>query len=339
MVVLLAFAPGDPMHSFDGGTGWIPSKSLSPDELRGKVVLVDFWEYTCLNCLRTLPYLREWYKRYHDDGFEIIGVHTPEFGFSGNSGNVTDAMKNLGITWPVVVDANFAIWKRFGVNVWPTELLYDREGRLAELQVGEGNYPSTEGNIQKLLRIGNPQLNFPPVMALLSEDSYDKPGAVCYPQTSEILVRNQPISGASNFGDPSDDLNYRDRGNHRDGAVYLSGYWHATKEGVVYGGGGGYFALAYHAIQVTVVMTADAGATRVDVTQDGKPVARDDAGSDIRYDTNGTSYVEVNAPRAYNLLMNKAFGERELRLTPQGHGVAIYDIAFESCEVPQSNGH
>jgi thiol-disulfide isomerase/thioredoxin len=338
-LLLLAFAPGDPMRSFDGGTAWLASQPLSPDTLRGKVVLVDFWEYTCLNCLRTFPYLREWYKRYHDDGFEIVGVQTPEFGFSGTSANVAEGMKQLGITWPVVVDTNFAIWKRFGVSEWPTELLYDAQGRLAELQLGEGNYPSTESNIQKLLHLANPQLSFPPVMALLPQDSYAKPGAICYPQTSEILVAHQPVANRPSFGDPTDDSSYKDFGHHKDGAIYLDGFWHATKEALVFGGGSGYFALKYHAIQVAVVMAADSGATRVDVTQDGNPIPRESAGEDLRYDANGMSYVEVNSPRSYALIMNKTFGDYELRLSPNGHGLGVYDFAFESCEVPQGASH
>src|SRR5580698_3690338 len=90
--------------SFDGNAGWLNSPALHAADLRGKIVLIDFWEYTCVNCLRTLPYLREWYRRYRDDGFTIIGVHAPEFGFSGESHNVADAAKRLGVTWPVVLD-------------------------------------------------------------------------------------------------------------------------------------------------------------------------------------------------------------------------------------------
>src|SRR5579864_2843680 len=104
------------LASFDGNTGWINSPPLTPDSLRGKVVLVDFWEYTCINCLRTLPYLREWYSRYQNDGLVIIGVHTNEFGFSGVNQNVSDAVKRLGITWPVVLDPNNAVWNRYGTN-------------------------------------------------------------------------------------------------------------------------------------------------------------------------------------------------------------------------------
>ena len=120
------------LQNFDGATGWLNTAPLTPQALRGKIVLIDFWEYTCINCLRTLPYLREWYRRYHDQGFVILGVHTPEFDFSGKSENVAAGAARLGATWPIVLDDRYAIWKRYDNNVWPRELLYDQDGRLVE---------------------------------------------------------------------------------------------------------------------------------------------------------------------------------------------------------------
>jgi thiol-disulfide isomerase/thioredoxin len=333
-LLMCGFAVGGPIASFDGATRWLNSPALTPTDLHGKVVLVDFWEYTCLNCLRTLPYLREWYKRYHDDGFVIVGVHTPEFSFSGEPDEVESATKRLDVAWPVAVDASRAIWNHFGVNAWPTELLYDQSGHLVDVQVGEGSYPQTEAKIQDLLRAANPSLKLPAVMALLPADSYDKPGAVCYPHTPEILVEAVPIANAPRFGNPQTDIDYRDPGTHRDGSIYLDGFWHATQQAVASGGGDGYFDMSYHAIEVTVVMTPGRKANRVDVTQDGKPLAHEDAGADVRYDPNGTSYVDVDASRAYQVVENKNYGTHDLRLSPQGYGIAVYDLAFESCEVP-----
>ena len=124
--------------------------------LRGKVVLVDFWEYSCINCLRTLPYLRAWYERYHADGFTIVGVHTPEFAFTGEKKNVEAALARLHVTWPVALDDDDVIWKRYGVNGWPTELLFDQRGQLVEANFGEGLYQKTESAIQALLRKNDP---------------------------------------------------------------------------------------------------------------------------------------------------------------------------------------
>jgi thiol-disulfide isomerase/thioredoxin len=331
----------DTILSFDGNTGWLNSPPLTPADLKGKVVLVDFWEYTCVNCLRTLPYLRTWWQRYHNDGFVIIGVHTPEFGFSGENGNVAAAVKQLGIDWPVVLDAHTNIAHRYQMWGWPEELLYDQNGRLQETQKGEGNYAQTEAKIQELLRASNPGAHFPAVMALLPQDSYDKPGAVCYPQTPETFVgpwRGQAVANAPAFAG-SGDANYVDSSpsSHEEGKIYLNGYWHVSPGGqaMISGGNNGYLDMVYQAIQVEVVMKPDNGqSVRVNVTEDGKPVPLSDAGADVRYDADGNSYVQVNTPRAYEVIMNKEFGKHDLRLAPDRYGLGIYDIAFESCQIP-----
>jgi thiol-disulfide isomerase/thioredoxin len=329
--------PVERLQNFDGAAGWLNSPPLTPAELHGKVVLVDFWEYTCINCLRTLPYLREWYRRYHDRGLEIIGVHAPEFDFSAEPPNVAAAAKRLGVVWPIALDNDFSIWKRYGNNVWPHEYLYDQSGNLVESVPGEGAYPQTEAQIQALLKRADPRLMLPPVMALLPQDSYDKPGAVCYPQTPELLVGRRPIADASFTNDPARDTNYADgNASHPDGAIYLQGYWHLTHEAAVSGGGDGYAALRYHAIQLVAVLKPERGGPiRVDVTQDGEPVAKSDVGKDLRFDAQGRSYIMVDTARAYDLIMNAQFGEHELKLSPKSDGLGIYDFAFESCEIPQ----
>ncbi len=326
------------LESFDGAVGWLNSPPLSPADLRGKVVLVDFWEYTCINCLRTLPYLREWSRRYADKGLVIVGVHTPEFDFSGDQSNVEAAVKRLGVTWPVALDDHMTIWNRYGNAVWPHEYLFDQNGNLVEGFAGEGGYPQTETKIQALLKAGNPQLQLPHVMALLPQDSYDKPGAVCYPQTAELLVGRHPVANVTAFNDPSTDTHYAySAGSPKDGALYLDGFWHMTQEAAVSGGSSGFAAIRYHAIQVVSVMKPErGGAIRVNVTQDGKPIAQQDAGKDIQYDGDG-SYVTVDAARAYDLITNSRFGEYELRLAPKAYGLGIYSFAFESCEVPSGS--
>lgn len=327
--------------NFDGNTGWINSKPLTPQDLRGKVVLIDFWEYTCINCLRTLPYLREWEKRYASQGLVIIGVHTPEFEFSGDARNIAAAVKHLDVTWPVVMDTRDAIWNRYKNDIWPREILYDQNGNLVESVEGEGSYQATETKIQQLLKASNPSATFPPVMALLPQDSYLKPGAVCYPQTQETYVggergkiANAPIGlAASRY-----DVNYVDNNPlHVDGDIYLSGYWHSSQQAMVSRDNNGHLALKYHALQVVAVMRLEnTGPVRVDVTQDGEPVAKTDAGADIKYDAQGHSYVTVDAGRAYELIMNQKWGTHELELIPRGPGVGIYSFAFESCEAASS---
>ncbi len=121
--------------------------------LRGKVVLVDFWTYSCINCLRTLPHLRAWYSTYHRDGLEIVGVHSPEFAFEHVLANVQDAVHRLRVTWPVALDNDFATWNEYSNNYWPADYLIDRQGNVRDVTFGEGGYAATETAIRKLLGV------------------------------------------------------------------------------------------------------------------------------------------------------------------------------------------
>jgi cytochrome c biogenesis protein CcdA/thiol-disulfide isomerase/thioredoxin len=140
-----------PAPDFRGTQRWFNSPPLSLAALRGKVVLVDFWTYTCINCLRTLPYLKAWYARYHARGFVVVGVHTPEFGFEHDAGNVRAAVGRFGIHYPVVQDNDYATWNAWGNQAWPSEYLIDARGHVREAREGEGDYAATERSIRTLL--------------------------------------------------------------------------------------------------------------------------------------------------------------------------------------------
>ena len=136
---------------FRGISKWFNTKPLSLRELRGKVVLVDFWTYSCINCLRTLPHLRAWWREYHRSGLVIVGVHTPEFAFEAEPSNVRAATKELGVRWPVALDPRYATWKAYRNQYWPAEYLIDKQGRLRHEHFGEGEYDKTERLIRQLL--------------------------------------------------------------------------------------------------------------------------------------------------------------------------------------------
>ncbi|MEX3947660.1 cytochrome c biogenesis protein DipZ [Paraburkholderia sp. EG287B] len=139
------------LPALDGANAWLNSAPLTPDALRGKVVLVNFWTYSCINCLRTLPYLKTWADRYRNDGLVVIGVHTPEFGFEHDTGNVKRALTNLDIRYPVAVDSDYRIWNAFGNQYWPAFYLVDAQGRVRYHHFGEGDYAQAEQAIQQLL--------------------------------------------------------------------------------------------------------------------------------------------------------------------------------------------
>ena len=134
-----------------GITQWLNSEPLDLASLKGKVVLIDFWTYSCINCIRTFPHIKSWHEKYKDDGLVIIGVHAPEFAFEGKPKNVEKALKKFGITYPVAMDNNFSTWKNFENKYWPAHYLIDRQGQVVYTHFGEGQYDITENNIRYLL--------------------------------------------------------------------------------------------------------------------------------------------------------------------------------------------
>src|SRR4051794_33240607 len=141
------------LAALDGAPVWLNSEPLTADGLRGRVVLVDFWTYSCVNWLRTLPYVRAWHQRYGDDGLVVVGAHAPEFGFEHDLDNVRRAARELDVGYPVVIDNDFAIWRSFDNNYWPAVYLVDRDGRTQFQHFGEGAYEETERAIQQLLGV------------------------------------------------------------------------------------------------------------------------------------------------------------------------------------------
>ncbi|VVQ05968.1 cytochrome c biogenesis protein DipZ [Pseudomonas fluorescens] len=139
------------MPSLGGAVQWLNSPELSAESLRGKVVLVDFWTYDCINCQHTLPYVKDWAKKYEKDGLVVIGVHTPEYGYERIIDNVKDQVKKLGITYPVAIDNNYAIWRNFDNQYWPAHYLIDAKGQVRYSHFGEGRYEAQEQMIQQLL--------------------------------------------------------------------------------------------------------------------------------------------------------------------------------------------
>jgi cytochrome c biogenesis protein CcdA/thiol-disulfide isomerase/thioredoxin len=164
MMMMSATAPGaatgpQMMPDLSGAVGWINSPPLTPDQLKGHVVLVDFWTYSCINCLRSIPYVRAWAEKYKASGLIVIGVHTPEFAFEKDADNVRKAVSELKITYPVALDNDYKIWKAFSNSYWPADYLVDATGHIRHHHFGEGKYDESEQQIQALLKEHNPQLS------------------------------------------------------------------------------------------------------------------------------------------------------------------------------------
>ncbi|MFN3648981.1 MAG: redoxin domain-containing protein [Armatimonadota bacterium] len=332
-----------PAPDLPAGQQWLNSPALTMEKLRGKVVLIDFWEYTCVNCIRTFPYLKSWHEKYKDKGLVIIGVHTPEFHFAKRDVNVAKAAKDFGLSWPIINDNQHAVWNAYGNRYWPAKYLIDHQGFVRYFHFGEGAYEATEEQIQRLLKAANPQVELPAITAALR--GTDKPGAVCYPVTPELYLGAERGGFEGTLANregyrPGQTVTYRDPGNWEDGYVYLSGAWNNTMEAVIStratNAPTDYVAIKYHALEVNSVLRPEEGKpVKVLVFHDGRPVAQADRGADIKADSNGQTYLLVDEPRMYNIIKNAKFGQRKLKLAPTTPGMGIYSFTFVSCEVPK----
>lgn len=311
--------------------------------LKGKVVLVDFWDYTCVNCVRTLPYLKEWYERYKNDGLVIIGVHSPEFAFAKERENVSDAVERFGLKYPIVMDNDFEIWNRFGNRYWPAKYLFDKDGTLRYVHFGEGGYGNTEAMIQKLVKEISPAEELPVMMDPIRQT--DVPGAVCYRTTPETYLGYERGSIANKEGYVHKEIvSYSEPNDFEKDKFYLVGKWDIEPQFVRYAGGGtgGKLVINYLGAEANLVIRPAAGTDpgpenripfKVYVYQDGKPIPREDWSADIQADSDGMTFVLVKDARMYYLTKNREYGRHLLTLQTSSDAFAAYAFTFvTACE-------
>ena len=319
------------------GRVWLNSTPLSFRQLRGRAVLVDFWDYTCVNCIRTLPYVQAWHERYREKGLTVIGVHTPEFTFAQYESNVERGIREFGLTYPVVIDSNREIWKAFANRYWPTKYLLDQEGYLRYGHFGEGGYAECEQVIQELLREINPAVELPPIMEALREE--DHAGAVCYRASGELYLGHRRGRIGNEGGFKEDQIgDYSFNGQPEENFFYAEGRWASTAEYFEAADSGRHtLRLKYEASAVNLVMASPhAPSAEVVILQDGKPLTRQQATRDTRFRP-GTqaeeSYAVVDSARMYFLVDNHESGVHELQLRCSS-GVAAFAFTFTSCVDP-----
>ncbi|MGA7216722.1 MAG: redoxin domain-containing protein [Candidatus Sulfotelmatobacter sp.] len=322
------------------GRVWLNSMPLSFRQLRGRAVLVDFWDYTCLNCIRTLPYVQAWHERYRELGLTVIGVHTPEFTFAQYESNVERGIRDFGLTYPIVVDSNREIWKAFANRYWPTKYLLDKDGYLRYGHFGEGGYEECELTIQELLREIDPELKLPKIMEPLREE--DHAGAVCFRPSGELYLGHRRGRIGNEGGFKEDQIaDYDFAGKPEETFFYANGRWASTTEYFEAAGDGPHsLKLKYEASAVNLVMASPRGlSAEVGVLQDGKPLARNEATQDIRFRRSSSvdeSYIVVDSARMYSVVSNEEFGEHELELICS-EGVAAFAFTFTGCVDPAAS--
>ncbi len=291
--------------AFAGITSWLNTPGERPvtlANLRGEVVLVDFWTYSCINCQRALPHVEAWYSVYHDDGLEVVGVHTPEFAFEHVVSNVAAAARQLGVRFPVAVDDGYRTWNAYGNEYWPAEYLIDASGELRHVEYGEGDYGTTETLIRELLVAADPSAHLPrrtdvpdrTPMQQITPESY-----LGYERLQNFagstVARNRPAT-------------YRFPASLPPNELALSGTWTVGPEEATSGAGAG-LELSFQASNVYLVL---GGTGRIDIAVEGAP----------------TRSLEVSrVPRLYTLVHDASYHVAVLTLDVSP-GVDAYDFTF-----------
>jgi thiol-disulfide isomerase/thioredoxin len=314
------------LPGFHGATGWLNSAPLEVADLRGKVVVVDFWTYTCINWLRTLGYLRSWAEKYRGQGLVVVGVHTPEFPFERDAANVRQAATEMRIEYPIALDPDYAVWSAFSNRYWPAAYFADAEGRIRHHQFGEGEYEMCERVIQQLLREAGRD---------------DVPGGVVSPPNDGVLAQ----ADWTNLASPETYVGYQQAHNFASpGGVSvdepraysvperltlnswaLSGTWTVESRAAVLDEAGGAIAFRFHARDLNLVLRSGNGdAVPFRVVVDGA-APRTSYGRDVDADGNGT----VVQPRLYQLVRQQgAIADRTFEITFLEPGVEAYVLTF-----------
>ncbi len=313
----------DAMPPFAGINAWLNSDALTPESLKGKVVLIDFWTYSCINCIRTLPYVTSWYEKYKDKGFVVVGVHTPEFAFEKVLGNVRDALKRNGIDYPVALDNDYGTWNNYGNQYWPAHYLFDASGKLRETHFGEGAYDETEHDIQLLLAEAGKHADVPVTQVPTAID-FQKIGS---PETY-VGYKRQEYFGSPERVVRDADGRYSVPDPLRPNMFALDGTWNIQSEKGVLSRAGGAVVYDFNASNANLVMGGGGKTVRAEVTLDGKPVPSGMRGGDVIED-GGKTYVDVSGQRLYSLIDTRGqYGTHILRLQFSDAGVECYAFTF-----------
>jgi thiol-disulfide isomerase/thioredoxin len=320
-------AHGPAPAKISGSTAWINSAPLTAESLRGKVVLVDFWAYSCINCLRTLPYMKAWYAKYKDKGLVIIGVHTPEFPFEKDEANVRKAVKELGIDYPVAMDNDYRIWRNFNNEFWPALYFIDATGHIRHHEFGEGNYDNSEKWIRTLLEEANhqPLPDSPTKVAASGTEAPPDSNDVKSPETYVGYER------AKNFASPGgldqDDAHlYQAPSDLKLNQWALSGKWRDSGQIATGLGPSTSIVFRFHARDLHLILgpPKDGKPIRFRVTLDGKP-----PGADHGVDTDADGYGTVTEHRLYQLIRQQgSIRDHTFRIEFLVPGVQAYSFTF-----------
>ena len=349
-----------PAPELTGLHSWIGSDPVTLASLQGKIILIDFWTYSCINCIRTLPFILEWQEKYEPLGLRIIGVHTPEFDFEKDAENVRAAVERFGIDYPVALDNDRKTWDAFGVTAWPAKYLIDAEGVIRYAEVGEGGYVAMEQTIRHWLGQAGVDVSSVPFEP---EDYHldpeiDRAGRVGdreLARTREIYAGYRKNLPFHRFPPPDPwilyeqfyegldtDVSFEDVPEHENQHLYIQGLWHVGPESLTHARATDdfedYLAIKYNAKTVNAVLGHDGGAPyQVQITLDGMPLSPDDADTDVRFDDMGNSYLHVDESRMYRLIRTTEYEQHELQLSSNSDRFELFTFTFGAYENLEDN--
>ena len=343
---------GDELYrpDFKDPSGFINSEPFTLDDLDGQVILVDFWTYTCINCIRTMPFLKDWYAKYADDGLVIVGVHSPEFDFEKIRANVEQAVAEFGLEYPIVQDNDFGTWRNYQNRFWPAKYLIDRDGYIRYTHFGEGAYEETELMIRELLAenggsvaVENPEFLTAPDLdsaALSANDTRTSATRELYAGTARnygiARFGGQPpyVRHEQYFARQETPLEYKDPGDHENHFLYLNGLWRNGPESLTHAqtteAYEDWVAIKFYGTSANIVLgVPESGESyEVRVTLDGAPFPSDHAGADVMWDEDGNSYLLVDEERLYMVARTPAFGGFELKLSSNSDDFEFFAFSF-----------
>lgn len=299
--------------------GYLNTDNITISSLKGKVVLVDFWTYTCINCIRTIPHLVDWYNKYHDKGLEIIGVHTPEFNFEKDISNVRKAVLEHGIKYPVVLDNDYETWNAYQNRYWPHKYLIDANGIIRYDAIGEGRYDVTEQKIRELLTEAGQDLSGVNDTQLTDETPRTPNTPELYAGYEFALPRGQNVGNPEGM-QPNKIVNYTFPGLIQIDTIYLEGLWLSSADNLI-AESDGTIKLYYKASKVNAVGEGVDGNVSAQILLNGAPISASVEGSDVKNST-----ATFNDPRLYNLVSGD-YGQYVLEIRV-GAGFALNSFTF-----------
>lgn len=321
-----------------GISAWVNSEPFTIEEAlnENKVVLIDFWTYTCVNCIRTLPFLQDWNEKYSDKGLVILGVHSPEFEFEKDLENVRTAVEDESVTWPVALDNDMSTWRAFSNRYWPAKYLITPSNGLTYTHFGEGSYVETEEEIRAALSAAGWDISGVPIGSLDNNERdpmADRITREIYGGYERSYHRDGVYAGDSEYYVKADNtVIYEHDGEYRPQQYFLQGAWTNGAEAIIHARETedleDYIGLEMLARSANVVIQPQGPESfKVYVTLDDNPLTADEAGDDILFDETG-SYIMVTEARMYRIVEQPEFKERILKLSSNSDNFAVFAFTF-----------